>query len=401
MPAEPLTDQLGSFRSWLPGCLLAFGAVSLLSFAYGGFFPTAWRAAATGFFCAAALALLLRERVVVSRGQGLVAGALAALVAWTALSALWSPDPDASLLEAQRTLVYLALVLAAAAVAGSLLSGTLAAIGVVCAYALGQRLVEGRPDPPDPFEGTLLQEPLGYANGLGGLAAIGLTIAVAGLVFRPRLRLLHVLLACLFVATLALTESRGGWLAALVGTAIALALGAGRLRLARSLAAAATLVLVLVLTLPSGSLADDLAERGGDRPWYWHVAWEEIAEAPLVGKGAGTFELAWLEHQPIPVAVQDAHSLYLELFAELGPVGLVLLGLALAPPVVAALRGVNPAAAGGYLAFLVHAGLDWDWELPAVTVAGLLCGAALLARERASFGVEPRLRSTTGNEGVP
>lgn len=401
MPAEPLTDQLGSFRSWLPGCLLAFGAVFLLSFADGGFFPTAWRAAATGFFCAAALALLLRERVAVSRGQGLVAGALAALIAWTALSALWSPDPDASLLEAQRTLVYLALVLAAAAVAGSLLSGTLVAIGVVCAYAVGQRLVEGPPDPPDPFEGTLLQEPLGYANGLGGLAAIGLAIALAGLVFGPRLRLLHVLLTGLFVVTLALTESRGGWLAALVGTAIALALGAGRLRLARSLAAAAALVLVLVLTLPSGSLADDLAERGGDRPWYWHVAWKEIAEAPLVGKGAGTFKLAWLEHQPIPVDVQDAHSLYLEILAELGLLGLVLLGLALAPPLVAVLRGVNPAAAGGYLAFLVHAGLDWDWELPAVTVAGLLCGAALLSRESASFGVEPRLTSTTGKEGVP
>ena len=292
MPAEPLlTDQLASFRNWLPGGLLAFGGVFLLSFADGGFFPTAWRAAAVGFFCAAVLALLLRGRVRLSRGQALVAGALAALIVWTALSALWSPDPDASLLEVQRTLVYLALVLAAAAVAGSLLSGTLVAIGVVCAYALGQRLVEGPPDPPDPFEGTLLQEPLGYANGLGGLAAIGLAIAVAVLVFGPRLRLLHNLLACLFVVTLALTQSRGGWLAALVGTAIALALGAGRLRLARSLAAAAALVLVLVLTLPSGSLADNLAERGGDRPWYWHVAWEEIAEAPLVSKRAGTFEL--------------------------------------------------------------------------------------------------------------
>jgi len=401
MPAEPSTNQLGSFQRWLPGGLLAFGGVSLLSFADGGFFPTAWRAAAVGFFCATALALLLRGPVSMSRGQALVPGALAALVAWTALSALWSPDPDASLLEAQRTLVYLALMLAAATVAGSLLSGTLVAIGVVCAYALGHRLVEGPPDPPDPFEGTLLQEPLGYANGLGGLAAIGLAIAVAVLVFGPRLRLLHGLLACLFVVTLALTENRGGWLAALIGTAIAFVLGAGKLRLGRSLAAAAALVLVLALSLPAGSLADDLAERGGDRPWYWHVAWKEITEAPLVGKGAGAFYLAWLEHQPIPVAVLDAHSLYLELLAELGVVGIVLLGLALAPPVATALRGANPAAAGGYFAFLVHAGLEWDWELPAVTVAGLLCGATLLVRENASFGVESRLTSTTGKEGVP
>jgi tetratricopeptide (TPR) repeat protein len=30
----------------------------------------------------------------------------------------------------------------------------------------------------------------------------------------------------------------------------------------------------------------------------------------------------------------------------------------------------------------VHAAVDWDWELPAVTVAALLCGTALLAWRR-------------------
>jgi fructose-specific phosphotransferase system IIC component len=40
-----------------------------------------------------------------------------------------------------------------------------------------------------------------------------------------------------------------------------------------------------------------------------------------------------------------------------------------------------PAAVAAYAAFLVHAGLDWDWELPAVVVAGLCCGAAALAAD--------------------
>jgi cytochrome c-type biogenesis protein CcmH/NrfG len=41
------------------------------------------------------------------------------------------------------------------------------------------------------------------------------------------------------------------------------------------------------------------------------------------------------------------------------------------------------AAAGGYVAFLIHAAVDWDWELPAVTIAGLLCGGVLtLARSQ-------------------
>jgi hypothetical protein len=37
-----------------------------------------------------------------------------------------------------------------------------------------------------------------------------------------------------------------------------------------------------------------------------------------------------------------------------------------------------PAAAAAYAAFLVHAGLDWDWEMPAVVVSAL-CAAAVVA----------------------
>jgi hypothetical protein len=37
-----------------------------------------------------------------------------------------------------------------------------------------------------------------------------------------------------------------------------------------------------------------------------------------------------------------------------------------------------PAAAAAYVAFLVHAGLDWDWEMPVVVVAALSCAAALV-----------------------
>jgi len=54
-----------------------------------------------------------------------------------------------------------------------------------------------------------------------------------------------------------------------------------------------------------------------------------------------------------------------------------------------------PAAAAPYAAFLVHAGIDWDWELAAVTVAAIAaaCGLLLLARPRAPSGaVGPRAR---------
>ncbi len=76
----------------------------------------------------------------------------------------------------------------------------------------------------------------------------------------------------------------------------------------------------------------------------------------------------------------DAHNLYLETLAELGPFGLVLLAAMLALPLVAALRvrehPFASAATGAYAAFLFHAALDWDWEMPAVTLAGLVCASA-------------------------
>jgi O-antigen ligase len=339
---------------------------------------------------------VLRGRPVVTRLQVVAVAALAALCAWTTLSALWAPDQHEALLEAQRTLAYVAALVAAVAVGGALLLGSLSGIVIVCGYAVGQRLLDGPPSPPDPFEGTLLSEPLGYANGLGGMAAIGLAAAAALLLGDARLRVPLAAIAALLLATLAMTGSRGGWIAAVVGTAVAVALGLGRRRLAWAITIAAGLALVVALVLPAGSLADDLARHGGDRPYYWHVAWQQVSADPFLGAGAGSFHLAWVEERPIPADVRDAHSLHLETLAELGVIGLVLLALALAPPFLAGSRGsVAAAATGGYVAFLVHAGLDWDWELPAVTLAGLLCGAALLAdgrqEHRASFAAAQHL----------
>jgi O-antigen ligase len=82
---------------------------------------------------------------------------------------------------------------------------------------------------------------------------------------------------------------------------------------------------------------------------------------------------------------RDAHSLYVETLAELGPIGLALVLLALGVPLLALRRRGDPllaAAAAGYTAFVLHVAVDWDWELPAVTLVGVACGAALLAGSR-------------------
>jgi hypothetical protein len=41
-----------------------------------------------------------------------------------------------------------------------------------------------------------------------------------------------------------------------------------------------------------------------------------------------------------------------------------------------------PPVAGAYGGFLIHAVADWDWELPAITLAALFCGAAVLVAAR-------------------
>jgi O-antigen ligase len=363
---------------------VAFAAVAALGADDGGYFAPSWGWSAIGLSAAGGLALLLRSTIAIGRLELAALGVLAALAGWIALSAVWSDLPAESLGEAERALVYVAGIGAALLVAAHrslvpLLAGVLAATTGVAAYALANRAISGRQR--DPFQSNLLFEPIGYANALGILAAIGIILA-AGLTLRaqtlPRRALGAGALAILTPA-LALTGSRGAWLALGAGLAAALAHERGRLAPFAGLLAVAA----------AGGFATIIARAAdipGDRPEYWRVAWQQVEANPELGSGAGTFQLYWLLYRPIESNVRDAHSLYLETLAELGPVGLALLLVALAIPLVAAVRTrAHPlvgAAAGAYVAFLVHAGLDWDWEMPAVTLAGLFCGSALLVTAR-------------------
>jgi O-antigen ligase len=129
-----------------------------------------------------------------------------------------------------------------------------------------------------------------------------------------------------------------------------------------------------------------LSASGNGRSEYWRVVGVMILEEPLLGGGAGSFEAHWFRERSVAFHARDAHNLYLETLAELGPVGLALLLGTLALPLLAlpsARRfAYAPAAVGAFAAYLVHAGIDWDWEVPAVTVPAIFCAAVLLARSR-------------------
>jgi tetratricopeptide (TPR) repeat protein len=124
---------------------------------------------------------------------------------------------------------------------------------------------------------------------------------------------------------------------------------------------------------------------GAARADYWRVAWHDVEAHPLLGSGAGTYELRWYRERPNTYGARDAHQLYLEALAEVGPLGLVLLLVALASPLVAARRprsGLVAAAVAAYCAYLAHAGVDWDWEVPTVTLTALACACVVLAGTR-------------------
>jgi O-antigen ligase len=107
----------------------------------------------------------------------------------------------------------------------------------------------------------------------------------------------------------------------------------------------------------------------------WEVALDAFREAPVRGTGAGTYQLRWAQDRPYRFTVIDAHSLYLEVLGELGVVGLLLVGGALVAIGVGLARRARGEQRGAYALVLalaaiwaVHAGIDWDWEMPAITL---------------------------------
>jgi hypothetical protein len=149
-----------------------------------------------------------------------------------------------------------------------------------------------------------------------------------------------------------------------------------------------------------GATTARLSSIESNRYAYWRVAGHMFAAHPLRGEGSGSFAVEWLERRRIPEAAQDAHSLYIETAAELGLVGLAALAAFLWGEAAAGRRAYlrDRALTAGWIAalavWLVHAGLDWDWEMPALSLIAVILAGALIAhgerqRELSPPAVEP------------
>jgi hypothetical protein len=352
------------------------------------------------------------------------------------------------------TLALFALTATTARRTRMLALGLAGAFVIVCAAALASRLLPALVEPPLGYPLERLAYPISYWNGLGLLAAIGIVLCLQFTCGREEPPWAHRLGAAaipLLVATLYATQSRAATVAAILGVVLYLALArpAGVLAVAAAVvppsagaaiavelagtpdpgvASAATVEAVAVAVclcgaavarevLPPllvgvrpprkhraigvGALAIVVATlvlvavvgagRGSSgRFHYWRAALATAADSPLLGSGAGTYELEWARRRDTPrLSVRDAHSLYLETPAELGLVGFGLLALTLSAVAVGAVRRFRAGAAdrsvwaallAGLAIWYAHAAVDWDWELPAISLWVFAVGGAALAK---------------------
>lgn len=144
-------------------------------------------------------------------------------------------------------------------------------------------------------------------------------------------------------------------------------------------------------TSPGAGTARLISARGARSDGY-RVAIDGFEAQPLIGDGAGSFEVRYARERDIDVKIRDAHSLPLETLSELGAVGMVLLLAFLGAVATTARRAltgkgaIRPAEAAAVTAafaiWLGHACVDWDWEMPALTGTALVLSAPLFQRGR-------------------
>jgi O-antigen ligase len=147
---------------------------------------------------------------------------------------------------------------------------------------------------------------------------------------------------------------------------------------------------------------------GAGRHDFFSVAIDGFEEKPLQGVGAASYEFTWERHRSIPLPVHDAHSLYLEAFAELGVIGglltLALVGLLLWTGFAAWRAAGHPqreryaVLLAACLAFAVVAGLDWFWEIAGLGAIFFLASGVLVAARCAQLS-GARDRDLTRDEG--
>ena len=337
--------------------------VLVAAFLAGGYpaSVTAYLAAAT--WLTVALAATWRPPPVPSRAVL----ALVAFAALTMLSALWGRSGEV-LHVVPLPVLYAGLLYATEWAGPRSVDALRPAIVLVAAAGIVGRATGLAAPSPEPGS-VRLAWPIGYANGLGLLCAIGVILCVTSRRWWAG--------AAVCAGALVWTLSRSAIVACAAGLIL---LAPRRVALAAAVVLAVAAVFVarpayqhFQSPAPDTRNVSRLATVSGHgRTHLWRAALREGEHHPVAGGGAGS----WRREASGRNLPANAHSLELETFAELGLLGLLALGAFF---VSVPRRG---AAFAAFAAWLLVSAIDWDWQLPAVTGAAIVCAGSLTGTGR-------------------
>ena len=343
---------------------------------------------------------------------------LAALLLLATLSVAWSIDPFVSLTGVVRilacTVAFLG-VLRTCRPPSAVRQFCWLLVGWAAVLALGGvwQSVRGT--------GQFTDGPLARAhsvfvtpNTFAGFLIVALPAGIAlVMTSRGALRRAAGLLTAAIFAGLVLSQSRGAWVAGAVGLLLLLWQLARQGRVRRphramaGLALAATVAAAAVLVLSPGLRERTLSSATlAERLLYWQAAGRMAVDSFPLGTGLDSYHLAYPAYQPAALAGTTqcyAHNDYLQLAAELGPVGLVLLlwllwrvagaarrvqGQDTAPPETPLLAACVAGAAAG----LLHSAVDFNLYVPATALSIFLCLGVVAAAGCGLSGVSGESR---------
>ncbi len=302
-----------------------------------------------------ALAISWIATIVAGKGQGRLvwlsspglSAMIVALLAWGLLSVLWAESTSLAVAQMFRYALAALLVpivftavrdgsalkaVAAAFVAGATFAAAYglfappSASGVQGSVTATEQLnrIAGTVGDPNVFASVLL---------VGAILAVSLAIAQRD---TPAIQAILIGCAVVCITGVVLTFSRGGLLS--LGVAIFATPIVARHKGA-TLAAGGLLLICVVAYIgvlaPSDARDRIIANDGGSgRTDIWKIGWRMVEAKPVTGIGVGNFQNSSIHYQIRPGAAtvrtdladnpSVAHNSYLEMWAELGLVGLVL-----------------------------------------------------------------------------
>jgi O-antigen ligase len=135
---------------------------------------------------------------------------------------------------------------------------------------------------------------------------------------------------------------------------------------------------------------------GSNRNDFWRVSVDQAKRTPVLGGGAGSFQVTYLKHRNSPETPRDPHSVEMLFLGELGVPGLLLFIVFVVATLWAAVRSrrAGPGAAltvagaaTGVVYWTMHASYDWLWNYPVVTgTMAFLAGIAVAGGVRMAAG---------------